>query len=96
MPQEEAEYRIADWKRNISTFSGSEDRKLFHFRPLLPSECRRHANQELDAPFVFWNYSSFVACDTLRSNPSMSESTGNSLLMIERLLSLISRFSLAI
>ncbi len=34
-------------------------------------------NQELDAPFVFWNCSYFAACDTLRSDtPNQRETRG--------------------
>ena len=47
LSQERVEYRIVEWKRNTSPFSGSEGRKRPHFWSLLPSECRLHANQEL-------------------------------------------------
>jgi hypothetical protein len=40
LSQERIEYRIADWKRNTSPFSGSEDRKRPHFWPLLPNQYR--------------------------------------------------------
>jgi hypothetical protein len=56
------------WKRNTSTFQVQKIENCFISGPLLPSECRLHANQELDAPFVFWNCSYFAACDTLRND----------------------------